>query len=171
MTLSRLGLPFCLALALSGGVPVSSRAGDLRATPDRPEGDALCALALDLADFVAAGTGMAALRTCPAIGIGLPDGGAVARSQAGAFDPATGRIDLAPDLDLTTAFGQSYLVHELVHEAQYRTGRAALAPCPAALEAEAYAVQASFLRARGESDAAGTVTALGAMLGQCGETL
>ncbi len=162
----------CLAvvmLALSGGLPLPAAAGGPGLEGGLAGGAGLCKLALDLSAFVADETGMAALRACPVIGVGLPSGAGVARSQGGAFDPATGRIDLAPDLNLMTAYGRSYLVHELVHEAQYRTGRAAQAPCPSALEAEAYAVQARFLRVQGEDEAAGTVLALGALLGQCQE--
>ena len=89
------------------------------------------------------------------------------RSQAGAFCPDTGAIELAPDLDLSDAFGQSYLLHELVHAAQYANGAQDNARCPAVLEAEAYTVQSDFLRARGLGREAVTMRLLAGQLGTC----
>lgn len=126
-------------------------------------GDTLCALALDLDARIVAVTGDPPATACPVIGRALPAGGL--RSQAGAFDPGTQRIEIAPDLDMTTAWGQSFLLHELVHFAQSRGGR--LGRCEGLLEAEAYRMQADFLRERGAADDARTVTALSAILGGC----
>jgi hypothetical protein len=106
------------------------------------------------------------LSSCPAIGRALPAGGL--RSQAGAFDPVTGRIELAADLDLATPWGQGFLLHELAHAAQARGGRIGRT-CEGALEAEAYALQADFLREAGAAREARIVTALGAILGQCAD--
>lgn len=105
---------------------------------------------------------------CPQIGFTDLAGAVGVRSQAGAFDPMTGRIELAPDLDLSTPYGESYLLHELVHAAQFANGADQTALCPAALEAEAYAVQAAFLRAAGLRDEALSVTLLSMHLGSCG---
>lgn len=104
---------------------------------------------------------------CPDIGFAaLPAAGAL-RSQAGAFFPDSGAIELAPDLDLTDPFGQSYLLHELVHAAQFASGAHLQARCSAMLEAEAYTVQAGFLRARGFGREAMMMTILAGQLGAC----
>lgn len=123
----------------------------------------LCALALDFDARIVEVTGDPAATACPRIGRALPAGGL--RSQAGAFDPMTERIEIAPDLDLATAWGQSFLLHEQVHFAQARGGR--LNACEGVLEAEAYRMQADFLREAGAADDARTVTALSAILGGC----
>lgn len=108
---------------------------------------------------------------CPAIGFTAlaPEAGQM-RSQAGAFDPATGRIELAPDLDLQTALGQSYLLHELVHAAQVAAGEHLRQACIGLLEAEAYRVQAAFLTAQGLRQEALPIRLLGAQLGSCGQS-
>lgn len=129
--------------------------------------DELCALAMDMEARIAERLGYPPSDACPQIAFALPVDGAVQRSQAGAFDPVTGRIDLAPDLDLATAYGQSFLLHELVHAAQYRAGRDRDVPCAAALEAEAYGEQADFLMEAGLSRDAVLTRALGAQLGGC----
>ncbi|MCU0903765.1 MAG: hypothetical protein MUE83_07800 [Tabrizicola sp.] len=105
---------------------------------------------------------------CPEIGFSVLDGQPGMRSQAGAYFPETGQIELAPDLDLTTAYGQSFLLHEMVHAAQFAEGADGRAPCPAALEAEAYAVQARFLQAAGLTREALLTGMLGQQLGACG---
>lgn len=129
--------------------------------------DPVCALAQDLAARVAERLGYPPDYDCPQVAFSLPDGKGLQRSQAGAFDPVTGRIDLAPDLDLTTAIGQSYLLHELVHAGQYRAGRDRHVACPAALEAEAYNEQADFLLEAGLPREAILTRALGAQMGGC----
>lgn len=104
---------------------------------------------------------------CPVIGFArLPESGAM-RSQAGAFFPETGAIELAPDLDLTTAFGQSYLLHELVHAAQFASGAQRAARCAAILESEAYSVQSDYLRAAGLGREAVMMRLLADQLGSC----
>jgi hypothetical protein len=129
----------------------------------------LCPLAEALNKVVASETAYA-LPPCPRIGFStLPEGGTAVHSQAGAFLPESGRIELAPDLDLTSAYGQSYLLHELVHAAQYANGAQTRAPCPAALEAEAYGVQAHFLREHGLGQEALVVSLLADQLGNCGQ--
>lgn len=105
---------------------------------------------------------------CPEIGFSALEGAAGLRSQAGAYFPASGRIELAPDLDLTSAYGQSFLLHELVHAAQFAAGANRTAPCPAALEAEAYRVQADFLYRAGLTRDALLTRFLGDQLGSCG---
>lgn len=107
--------------------------------------------------------------TCPEIGFAALDSQPGMRSQAGAFFPETGQIELAPDLDLSTAYGQSFLLHEMVHAAQFAEGADTVAPCPAALEAEAYRVQADFLQGAGLVRDALFTRMLGDRLGTCGE--
>ena len=105
---------------------------------------------------------------CPVTGFAALEAKAGMRSQAGAFYPKTGRIELAPDLDLGTAYGQSFLLHEMVHAAPFAGGADPTAPCPAALEAEAHAAQAQFLQEAGLSREALLTRLLGGQLGACG---
>jgi hypothetical protein len=130
--------------------------------------DALCATARTLDAFVAEATAYAPFETCPDIGFSLPSVGEAVRSQAGAYLPDTGRIELAPDLDLASPLGQSYLVHELVHAAQYRHGIDRRAACVGVLEAEAYAVQAAFLMRAGLPRDAASMQIVAAQIGHCG---
>lgn len=127
-----------------------------------------CEIAQRLEPHVAAAIGTAPSETCPQIGFALPSGLDVMRSQAGAYHPDSGRIDLAPDLDLTSILGQSYLLHELVHAAQYRAGKDKTARCPAALEAQAYGLQADFLQSNGLGRDAMLIRILANQLGTCG---
>lgn len=127
----------------------------------------LCPLVTDLNQFLTGGTGYAAI-PCPEIGVSVLGDQAGMRSQAGAFYPETGRIELAPDLDLGTAYGQSFLLHEMVHAAQFAEGADLQARCPAALEAEAYRVQADFLQGAGLTREALLTRMLGNQLGSCG---
>ncbi len=135
--------------------------------PAGAEADPLCALAMDLEARVAERLGYPPGSDCPDVNFALPEGAGLQRSQAGAFDPLTRRINLDPGLDLTGAFGQSYLLHELVHAAQYRAGRHLLVACPAGLEAEAYSEQADFLMEAGLQREAILTRALAAQLGGC----
>ncbi len=125
-----------------------------------------CPLVQDLNTVIATSTDYTP-PPCPVIGFAaLPATGSM-RSQAGAYFPETGAIELAPDLDLTTAFGQSYLLHELVHAAQFAAGAHLRAACPAVLENEAYHVQADFLMDAGLHREAGLIRLVASQLGQC----
>lgn len=127
----------------------------------------LCLLVARLNQTLVADTGYQAV-PCPEIGFAALDGQPGMRSQAGAFFPDTGRIELAPDLNLATPYGQSFLLHEMVHAAQFAEGADQTAPCPAALEAEAYRVQAEFLHDAGLVWDALFTRMLGEQLGNCG---
>lgn len=127
----------------------------------------LCPLVAQLNQALVEGTRYRAV-PCPEIGFAALDNQPGLRSQAGAYFPETGQIELAPDLDLSTAYGQSFLLHELVHAAQFAEGADARAPCPAALEAEAYRVQAQFLQDAGLMRDALLTRMLGDQLGSCG---
>jgi len=129
---------------------------------------ALCPLVAELNHILVASTGYTPV-SCPEIGFSALGDKAGFRSQAGAYFPDSGRIELAPDLDLTTAYGQSFLLHELVHAAQFAERADLRARCPAALEAEAYRVQAQFLQEAGLSRDALLTRMLGDQLGSCGE--
>ena len=129
--------------------------------------DDLCPLVADLNRVLVSSTDYSAI-PCPEIGFAALDGQSGMRSQAGAYFPETGRIELAPDLDLTAAYGQSFLLHEMVHAAQFAEGADSRAPCPAALEAEAYRVQADFLQQAGLTRDALLTRMLGDHLGSCG---
>lgn len=126
-----------------------------------------CALAADLEARVAERLGYPPGSDCPEVQFALPEGTGLQRSQAGAFDPVTGGIDLDPSLDLTSVLGQSYLLHELVHAGQYRAGRHLQVACPAALEAEAYSEQADFLMEAGLQREAILTRAIAAQMGGC----
>jgi hypothetical protein len=126
-----------------------------------------CALVEELNAYLSANSDYAAV-ACPKIGFSaLPATGAV-RSQAGAYFPDTGRIELAPDLDLNNAYGKSFLLHEMVHAAQFATGADRRASCPAALEAEAYRIQAGYLHQAGLTREAVLTGFLADQLGSCG---
>ena len=102
----------------------------------------------------------------------LPGRNEASRSQAGAYFPATGHIELAPELDLDTVYGRSFLVHELVHAYQYATGVQRSVACYDQLEYDAYQVQAAYLRANGEADRGARLAVLGVLLSACpGETI
>jgi hypothetical protein len=75
---------------------------------------------------------------------------------------------LAPDLDTDSALGRSYLLHELVHAAQFRAGRQEEVACEAELEAEAYRVQTAWLRRQGEFREAMLLDWTAEALGRCG---
>lgn len=128
----------------------------------------LCPVVDQLNQVLAQSTGYQPV-ACPEIGFSVLDDRPGMRSQAGAFFPETGRIELAPDLDLATPYGQSFLLHEMVHAAQFAEGADRHARCPAALEAEAYRVQAEFLQEAGLSREALLTRLLGDRLGSCGQ--
>jgi len=126
----------------------------------------LCSLVAELNKVIVVATDLTP-PPCPEIGFAvLPVNGAL-RSQAGGYFPDTGRIELAADLDLTTVFGQSYLLHELVHAAQYASGAQLRALCLARLEAQAYYLQSDFLRDHGLARDAVLVRLLADHLGAC----
>lgn len=89
------------------------------------------------------------------------------RSQVGAFVPATGHILLAGDLDTDTTLGRSYLLHELVHAAQYRAGAQLRVRCEGELELEAYHLQTTWLRHKGEFREAMLLDWAADALGRC----
>ncbi|NHB76795.1 hypothetical protein G8O29_08585 [Rhodobacter sp. M37P] len=148
--------------ALCAALPLAAFVGALPAQA----GD-LCPLVAELNLALVRTTDHAPV-ACPEIGFALLEDQPGLRSQAGAYFPDSGRIELAPDLDLTTAYGQSFLLHEMVHAAQFAEGADRAARCPAALEAEAYRVQADFLQAAGLSRDALFTRMLGEQLGRCG---
>lgn len=58
-------------------------------------------------------------------------------------------IYISDSVNLSTTYGESVVLHELVHHTQYMTGLGKTAPCSAALEADAYEIQADYLVANG----------------------
>lgn len=122
----------------------------------------------DLLTFIAEETGYAIPGDCPPIDRSYVLQSAPGlRSQVGAFVPSTGRILLAPDLDTDTIAGRSYLLHELVHAAQYRAGQQFLVRCEGHLEREAYRVQTAWLRQKGEFREAMLLDWVSETLGRC----
>lgn len=125
----------------------------------------LCDLALRLDGLIVEQTGYSPAPACPQIAMATLGAPGAQRSQAGAYYPAIGRIELAPDLDLGTVIGQSFLLHELVHAAKHRSGREG--HCLAALESEAYRLQADYLMTHGEPREAAITRLLGGMITGC----
>jgi len=87
---------------------------------------------------------------------------------AAIYVPATGEILLAEDLDLSTPLGRSYIVHELVHAQQFARRAQERASCPGLLEADAYGLQALYLRTRGLREEALLLQVLGMFQSACG---
>ncbi|NJS38799.1 MAG: hypothetical protein HC783_07035 [Rhodobacteraceae bacterium] len=132
-----------------------------------------CAGLGDLLAFIATEAGYPMPVDCPQIDRSdLLESAPALRSQVGAYVPATGRILLAPDLDTETVLGRSYLLHELVHAAQYRAGAEMLVRCEGELEREAYHLQTTWLRQNGEFREAMLLDWAANALGRCaGDTV
>ena len=129
-----------------------------------------CVDVSQLAGFIEAQTDYTDLPRCLVLQrFSIAPAGGLMMSQAGAYDPGTGQIGLARDLDLNSILGQSYLLHELVHYAQFHSSAAAQVRCPAELEAQAYALQAQYLRAHHEADEAVLITVMSGPLSICGQ--
>ena len=138
---------------------------------------AQCTGITDLVAFVAGETGYQPMRNCPPVSVTTD---AVLKSMLALtardngeepmamYVPAGAEILLGPDVDLASALGRSYLVHELVHAYQDDEGVASEAPCLGWLEEEAYRVQASYLRIQGFAKDASTFAFLGLLQGACG---
>lgn len=137
-----------------------------------PAKAAPCDEVADLLVFAAEATGYPIPLICPEISRSSALSAAPAlRSQVGAFVPETGQVLLAPDLDTDSILGRSYLLHELVHAAQYRAGRQAEVNCEAELESEAYRVQTAWLRRQGEFREAMLLDWAAEALGRCGAAM
>ncbi len=122
----------------------------------------------DLLDFIATEGGYPVPSDCPAVEKSdILETMPALRSQVGAFVPATGRILLASDLDAETTLGRSYLLHELVHAAQYRAKVQTRVRCEGALEGEAYRLQTLWLRQKGELREAMLLDWAADALGRC----
>ncbi len=127
----------------------------------------LCPLVAELNRYLTENTAYDAV-PCPEIGFSALSADGSMRSQAGAYFPDTGQIELAPDLDLATGYGKSFLLHEMVHAAQFAVGMDQRVPCPGALEAEAYSLQAAYQRDAGLMREALLTGFLANQLGSCG---
>lgn len=122
----------------------------------------------DLLTFIAAQSSYPVPLDCPKVeASGGLDSAPALRSQVGAYVPATGHILLASDLDTGTTLGRSYLLHELVHAAQYRAGAETRVRCEAELEREAYHLQTMWLRQNGEPREAMLLSWAAETLGRC----
>ena len=85
---------------------------------------------------------------------------------AALYDPVARTILVSDELDLDGPVGRSYLLHELVHHLQYANGQDAHG-CVGRLEAEAYRVQARYLRKHGHTEEASRQLILGLFLDGC----
>ena len=163
---------FYLASALGWmGVanPPGLVAGDASCTPFQHDED--------LVAFVAAQTGYPKLRTCPtlratdldelgrSIGGGLQMQGETPRAI---YVLSSGEVLVGPDFDVRTVLDRSFLVHELVHVSQVRSGASQQGRCPGWLEGEAYRVQAYYLRRHGRPRDAFQFELLGFLQSACG---
>ena len=107
-----------------------------------------------LIDFVAEETDYPPLQFCPNVKMSsIPQlrskftRASVYRADAlAAYLPKSGEILISDEIDLTTLPGRSFLVHEIVHAAQFNSGDTAREVCIGLLESEAYHVQASYLK-------------------------
>lgn len=104
-------------------------------------------------------------QTCFEISFNLPAQQGRSMYQAGAFHPETGQIALARDIDLTSVFGRSVLLHEMVHAAQYQQDD--IPECVGRLESEAYFVQGLYLSDAGEARDAMLVHLMSGLMGTC----
>ncbi len=127
----------------------------------------LCPLVAELNRYLTENTAYDAV-ACPEIGVSVLAADGSLRSQAGAYYPDTGRIELASDLNLSAAYGKSFLLHEMVHAAQFAAGMDQRVPCPEMLEAEAYRLQAGYQREAGLMREAVLTGFLADQLGSCG---
>jgi hypothetical protein len=150
--------------------------------PARADGSGSCLEADWLAEaraFVTNETGIPAPEACVRlaskerldglvfpVGIGESHGETV----AAVYVPATREILLADDLNPGTLLTRSYLVHELVHAQQFTSGVHEHVRCPGALEADAYGVQALYLRTKGVQEEAFLLQVLGMFQGACGSS-
>lgn len=89
-----------------------------------------------------------------------------ALEPAALYDPLANRIRISDDLDLESPVGRSYLLHELVHHLQFAHGQDA-DNCVGRLEAEAYRVQARYLREHDFQEEANRQMILGLLLDGC----
>ena len=136
--------------------------------PAAPGFAASCDGLQDLLTFIAAESRYPVPQDCPAVEVSERlDSAPALRSQVGAYVPETGHILLAGDLDTATTLGRSYLLHELVHAAQYRAGAETLVRCEAELEREAYHLQTLWLRQNGEPREAMLLGWAAEALGRC----
>jgi hypothetical protein len=65
------------------------------------------------------------------------------------YHPDTRTVYVRHGVDLTSTYGKSTLLHELVHFLQYQNGVDRKVACVNALEKDAYRAQAAYLRQKG----------------------
>lgn len=148
------------------------------ATDESLRGKSNCTALMKLVTFVSSKTGYLALLDCPQVrsttnsalrgflGLNASHG---QEQPLAMYVPMDAEILIGPEVEVTSALGQSYLVHELVHAHQVASGAARRAPCPGWLEGEAYRVQASYLKARGLTEDAFEMEVLGLLQGSCAQ--
>jgi hypothetical protein len=131
----------------------------------------------DVRNFVAAETGHSVpdvcIRFAPQERLTVLAGSALrgqspGEDAAAVYVPASGEILLANDLDLGAPLARSYLVHELVHAQQFAARAQERASCPGLLEADAYGMQALYLRTNGLREEAILLQVLGMFQSACG---
>lgn len=129
----------------------------------------VCAVAAELRADIERLTDYRVAENCPAVlrrNLTARFGG---EAQAAEYLPETGEIVLSPELDLNTAIGRGYLLHEMVHAAQFAAGRQDEIPCPGRLEAEAYMVQSAYLRDQDEDTEANLMLLMSEFAGHCSD--
>jgi hypothetical protein len=126
-----------------------------------------CAVALALGRDLEELSGYSPSPRCPRIAFTLPPAGESGPAQLGEYHPESGLITLAADLDLSTPWGRSVLLHEMVHAAQHAQN--GLPECRAAMEFEAYAAQAAYLRRHEMLQEATLLFVFGSLVSTCGD--
>lgn len=112
-----------------------------------------CSWMEQLVVFVAEETDYPPLHICPNVRVTAKlelelidsDSSAHGAEMLAAYLPISNEILIGADIDLTSLRGRSYLVHEIVHSAQFNSGDTAPETCIGVLESEAYRVQAIYL--------------------------
>ncbi len=112
--------------------------------------------------------GIDANMPCFDIRFSLPPETKAIQYQVGAYFPENDTIALARDVDLSTVFGKSVLLHEMVHMAQHQ--RDDIPNCVGRLESEAYFIQGIYLSEHGLKKDAMMTHLLGGLMGQCADS-
>ena len=107
-----------------------------------------------LIDFVAEETNRPPLQFCPNVKMSsVPElrskftkASLHGADALAAYLPSSDEILISNEIDLASLLGPSFLVHEIVHAAQFDSRDTAAESCIGLLESEAYRVQASYLK-------------------------
>ncbi len=113
-----------------------------------------CSSMRQLVGFVAEETDYPPLQFCPNVRMSsVPElrskfnkASVYGADALAAYLPLSDQILISDEIDLASLLGRSFLVHEIVHAAQFNSRDTAAESCVGLLESEAYRVQASYLK-------------------------